>query len=235
MSTHDQAYIIYTAHYQESSALVKLLTRQHGIISAVVRGVRQSNKKSNGLRAAVQLGNLVECQWSGKTSLKTIYQVELVQSAALDTTEKFVCLSYIHELLFYFVQEEFHVDSVFVDYAGFIEKIRLDNVELALRIFEFNLLESMGYGIDFSRDAEMDMPVNIEKEYKVIPGFGLSLANGFDEQSYSGSDLLLIHQKDYSNSSLLLVAKKISRTLLEYHMDGKPIKARQLYRELFSQ
>ena len=235
MSIHDQAYIIYTAHYQESSALVKLLTRENGIISAVVRGVHHSNKKSNGLRAAVQLGNLVECQWSGKTSLKTIYQMDLVQSAVFDTTEKFICLSYIHELLLFFLHEEFHVDNIFDEYAGFIEKILGNNVEVALRTFEFNLLENIGYGIDFSREADEEKPVELEKKYLVIPGVGVRLSNGFDGQCYPGSDLLSIHQKNYGNPLLLSSAKKISRSLLAYHMEGKPIKARQLYRELFGQ
>jgi DNA repair protein RecO (recombination protein O) len=235
MSTHDQAYIIYNAHYQESSALVKLLTRENGLISAVVRGVHHSNKKSNGLRAAVQLGNLVECQWSGKTSLKTIYQMDLVQPAVFDTAEKFICLAYIHELLLFFLHEEFHIDKIFAEYAGFIENILGSDVEWALRTFEFNLLENLGYGIDFSRVADDDMPVEAEKKYQVIPGLGVMHANDVDVLFYSGSDLLSMHHKNYNNPLLLSTAKKISRSLLAYHMEGRPIKARQLYRELFGQ
>lgn len=233
MSIHDQAYIIYTAHYQETSALVKLLTQKNGVVSAVVRGVHQSNKKSNGLRATVQLGNLVECQWSGKTSLKTIYQMELLQAASFDSTEKFICLSYIHELLLFFLREEFHIDQIFDQYGGFLVEMANNKLEPALREFEFQLLEIMGYGIDFSREADVDAPVEPNKKYQVIPGFGVRCAADLDGHVYLGTDLLAIHEKKFATPVSLAVAKKISRTLLDYHMEGRPIKARQLYRELF--
>jgi DNA repair protein RecO (recombination protein O) len=39
------AIVLHTADYQESSRLVRLVTRQHGVLSAVARGARNSRKR----------------------------------------------------------------------------------------------------------------------------------------------------------------------------------------------
>lgn len=233
MAVDDQAYVISAAHYQETSALVRLLTSRHGLVSAVVRGVHATGRKSAALRAAIQLGNRVECQWSGKTSLKTIYHLELLGVSGLGSAEQFVCLTYVHELLLYFLREELLVDDVFPLYGSVLEGIGLHDMEQSLRTFEFGLLDCLGYGMDLGWDTESDAQVQPDLYYRLVPGSGLMLSGVHDAGAFPGSHLLAIQQRIYHDPALLKSAKRVSRLLLAFHMEGRPLKARQMYQELF--
>jgi DNA repair protein RecO (recombination protein O) len=234
MHSHDEAYVIYNVHFQESSALIKLLTKNHGVISAVVRGVHQKGKKSNATRAALQLGNLVECDWFGHSSLKTISHLDSLKNHHFDTANKFICLSYIHELILFFTRENAFIENIFALYNDVINALCGNNIEVGLREFELALLESLGYGIDFSWDVTTQDAVKRECLYKVTPELGVSLVNVIENDIYAGEVLLQLQQRYFVSHEVLLVAKKICRQLLQFHMDGKPLKSRRLYRELFN-
>jgi DNA repair protein RecO (recombination protein O) len=55
------AIVLRYVDYGESDRIVHLLTKEHGIISALVRGARSSTKKYSGL---IDLGNLLEVECS---------------------------------------------------------------------------------------------------------------------------------------------------------------------------
>ena len=235
MSIHDHAYVIAATPYQESSALVRLLTLEHGLVSAVVRGVYKTNKQSSAMRAALQQGNLVECYWSGRSNLKTAYKIELIASAGLDTAGKLVCLAYAHELLLYFSKDGLCQQEVFILYRQLLKGISDGKVEDSLRVFEFGLLESLGYGIDFGTDFSNNMPVEPGLYYQLVPGSGVRWAGMADIGSISGEHLLAIRMYEFTDPTVLRIAKRVTRQLLSFHMEGKPIKTRQMYRDLFGQ
>ena len=55
------AIVLRYTDYGESDRIVHLLTKEHGQISAMVRGARTSTKKYSGL---IDLGNIIEVEFS---------------------------------------------------------------------------------------------------------------------------------------------------------------------------
>jgi DNA repair protein RecO (recombination protein O) len=230
---HDLGYVLHAVHYQETSAIVRLLTREHGLVSGVLRGVYQNNKKSAPMRAAIQMGNRIECEWAGKSSLKTFYRFEQQKAVVLVDTQKFVCLSYIHELLMYFLQENIAVEAIFCAYKNFQEELMSGEIESSLRRFELDLLDELGYGMDLTWDSDAQEAISPDYFYTVIPGHGVRECSAETCGAVYGADLFAFQQRNFSLPSTLLAAKKINRKILAYYMDNKPLKARAMYSELF--
>ncbi len=63
MHWNDASIILSTRKYGESSAVVRLLAREHGVFAGVVRG---ANSKNN--RGIIQPGNVVSSQWQARLS-----------------------------------------------------------------------------------------------------------------------------------------------------------------------
>ncbi len=234
MRYQDKAYVIYTKPYRETSAIIKVFSSQSGILSGVVKGVHSKSRQSASLRSALQVGNLIECQWQSKSSLKNIFQIELVEHTSVVSPQKFLCLAYVNELLLYVLPEEQISENLFHHYGDLLKKINLEiPVELLLRLFELTLLEEMGFAFDFAWDVVSDEPVHKDKFYVIVPGTGIRLAVESDYLKVSGKDLLLLAEKDFSQVSTLVTAKKVNRLLLDYHLEGRVLKTRKLYQEWF--
>lgn len=239
MRHQDHAYVIYTKPYRETSAIVKLFTAQSGILSGVVKGVQGKSRQSASLRSALQIGNWVEFQWLGKSSLKNIFQIELIENPPVLSTKKFMCLSYINELLLYVLPEEQASVNLYQHYKELLQSISLEEtIERLLRVFELTLLDEMGYATDFAWDVNNEEPVNSKNTYVIIPGTGVipavdTPAISAGRLHVSGEALLLIAARDLSCDTTLLIAKKVNRLLLDYHLDGRVLKTRKLYQQLF--
>lgn len=227
---NDSAYVIYVAHFQESSALVKLISCQHGVISAIARGVYSATKKSTHARSSLQLGNLIECQWGGKASLKTLYQMELVSRPYIEDSKTYLCLSYVHELMLHFLQESISAERVYLAYSRCLQLMAIGKNEIALRHFELDLLEELGYSMDFNWDVEKEQMIDLDKNYNVYPGHGV--VENYSELAIKGCDLSALQNRAFESTPILLLAKKVNRLILSFYLEGKVIKSREMYQAL---
>ena len=228
-----QAYLLHIKPYRESSAIVRLLSREYGLLGAVVKGVYRSDKRSMQLRSALQLGNLLELSWFGKSSLKTIRQLDALEVAAKSSSAHFMCLSYANELLLYLLKEEHPCSDVFDVYQDLVRRFFSNEglLELALRHFEFDLLDALGLGLDFSEEAITGLSVEKDQYFHVVAGVGLNNRVELDEYCHIGQHLLDIHNRDFSSLQTRRSSKLISRYLIDYCLDGKTLKSRLFYRQ----
>lgn len=230
----DQAFVLHSMPYRESSAVVRLLTSEHGVVSGVARGVYQSNRKGQQLRAALQLGSHLEWQWHGDGSLKNIQHCELLQHPGIHHPRQLICLSYINELLLHFLPAEQPAPALYQAYTVLLEHIRQqDDLEMVLREYEQLLFEEMGCVIDFLWDQQNDQPVCQGRLYRLHPEQGITEDDG------SGQGLLLnseqLHQlaeRDFTCTETRRLSKRVNRLMIDHYLEGKPLKARALYRQL---
>lgn len=61
MRFDDQGIILSVVKYSESTAICRLFTQEHGVISGAVRGAFSRKQ-----RGKYQPGNIIKCQWSGR-------------------------------------------------------------------------------------------------------------------------------------------------------------------------
>lgn len=224
----DQAFILHKRAYRESSYIIDLLTRSHGIVSVIAKGAK-SNKSRFYLN--LQLFHQLEVAFSGKSELMTLTQVDVISSARIAQKKNIFCGYYINELLLRLLHKHDQYSQLFDHYSEIVSILAHEaEPEPVLRNFEKALLIEIGYGVDFSSTVDGD---NIEddKYYFISPEQGVmpavdKKASGLMVQGKTLSDL---SAGIYSDRTSLQESKQVMRQILQYHLGSKPLKTRELF------
>lgn len=263
------AYVLHLRPYRETSAIVDLLHAE-GRTSCVVRGVRGSRKAAQLQRAILQPFQRLFCEWKGRSELKTLSKFESDGQALNLQGDVLFSGLYVNELLAKIYHGSAESESIFYLYEDTIKamtvlssshlaelvglneqdvncadrkdivKVLEEKLEIELRSFELNLLEKLGYGIDFFSDAKSGKPIEANNwVYRYVAERGFELAED-DGRGQSKKPLLLngnqicqlrgaIATRSWPDKKLLRDAKKLSRIALSPLLAGKAIETRKLF------
>lgn len=97
-----------------------------------------------------------------------------------------------------------------------------DKIEIYLRSFELDLLEAIGYGLQFEGITATSYYV-----YDFTEGF-CQVDSNFDK-AFKGEDLLAIKNRDWHTKQVLLLSKILLRQVLQYHIGNKELNSRKLF------
>lgn len=106
--------------------------------------------------------------------------------------------------------------------------------EQRLRTFEMILLDELGYGLVLDVEAENGMPVSVERFYHYIPEHGLREIKGQAtpaDGGLKGADIIAISRADFSQPSTMRTAKRLTRQVIDFYLDGRQLNSRELYRQ----
>ena len=109
-------------------------------------------------------------------------------------------------------------------------------IDIVLRQFELQLMEYLGYGLDFTQEAETDNPIIPDRYYVYRAGEGLFAVPDAElasrghlvNRTFQGEDLLAIASGAFTDNARH-VAKLICRQALRLHLGEKPLKSRELF------
>lgn len=213
--------VLHTRPYRENSLIVSLFCPGHGKIGAVAKGVRGGRRG----RILQPFANL-QVSWVGKSSLVTLTGFETRKQVWLKG-DRLAAGFYVTELVSRLVSERESLPRLYAAVAWAINALGESSLdmEFVLRSFEKLLLEELGYGLDFSRDAVSGEAVVPERLYSMDPAVGF-------EQSlhgpYTGSALLGIHAESFSDGAVKRAAKRIFRQALAAQLGSAPLMSRRL-------
>ncbi len=221
--TQEPAIVLHTRPYRETSLIVQLLTPNHGRVAAVVRGIRRTRRGHS-----VQPFNVLQVSWSGRTSLVTLTHFESIESRWL-TGNALAAAYYVTELVVRLTREWEPHAHLFGSVGWVLGVLQAsDDLEPALREFERHLLEELGYGLDFVRDASA-VPIQADGRYRLDEQSGfIASASG---EGYSGRALLEIGTDCYEDPDTRRAAKRIFRSALRVHLGPKQLLSRRLFRD----
>ncbi|MBR9829780.1 MAG: DNA repair protein RecO [Oceanospirillales bacterium] len=212
------AYVLHSRPYRETSLLVDLLTLEHGLVSLVARGAR---KPGSRLRATLQPFQLLQVGWQGRSELKNLNGAETTEIGALLQGRSLLCGLYLNELVQRLLSPHDPHPKLFVLFRYALNELALArDIEGALRTFERQFLELLGFGLDCSI---------------VVPAYvyGWSHDNGLQRQSegmgFSGEHLLAIEQDCYDDPAIRRSAKHLMRMRLAALLGDKPLRSRELF------
>lgn len=220
--TDEAALVLHARPYRETSAIVSLLTAHHGRVAVVARGVR-GGRRGNVL----QPFNRVRVSWSGRSGLQTLTGFDLTQHAWLSGTA-LASGFYVLELVNRLLAEHESMPDVFAGACWALQRLQAgDPADVVLRVFEKLLLEALGYGLDFSRDAETGEPLQSDRDYVLRPDLGFVAALG-SGRGYSGAVLDDIAAARFQSRAARVAAKKIFRQALGPLLGPRPLASRRL-------
>jgi DNA repair protein RecO (recombination protein O) len=114
---------------------------------------------------------------------------------------------------------------LFSDYDQALRRLVTDAApDVALRVFEKRLLESIGYGLEFVVDAG--------GFYQFRPTQGLSQVREDAPGAYSGRCLLALQQESLGDGETLDVARRVLRQVLDHCLEGRELRTRTVARSM---
>ena len=217
------AYILRTRKYRETSLIAEVLTQDLGKVSFLAKGVRKAKSTTAGL---LQPFIPLSISFVGKAELKTLTHVEMAQSC---TPLKGIALYsgyYLNELIGFFLQPFDPHPEVYTDYCRCLGHLSINqDIEQALRLFELNLMENLGYGLQLMHDLENRQPVEAAKRYQFYAEQGpVEDKTGM----ISGMTLLALQHRDFTDRQVLAEAKLLMRSVIDHHLQGKELLSRSM-------
>jgi DNA repair protein RecO (recombination protein O) len=215
------AYILHQQQYRESSLIIDVLTRDLGRVSLIAKGVRKTKSKTIGLlRPFVALS----LSFVGKGDLKTLTDVEKIGVTDELPGLALYCGFYINELVCNFLHKDDPHPEVFEDYRHCLSGLAQNTqIEAALRTFELDLMDNIGYGINLGYDLHHEKPVALNKKYRFNRDMGIIEDT---DGPFSGAALMAMAQRNFEDPQTLIAAKLLMRAVIDTHLQGKRLNSR---------
>jgi len=229
----EPGFILHTIPYRETSLLVDIFTLNHGRLRCVAKGFRKPNKK--GIAKTLFPYSEYHFQWQGRGELKTLTQADPIQAPVFLKQESLFVGLYINELLYKLLHQNDPHQSLYEFYRQLMTQQSTSEIQQpVLRRFEMLLLEELGYGLVLDAEAETGQAVSSEHLYYYIPDQGLKLIQdqtADNLHAFSGADIMALCQGQLEQQSVLRAAKKLTRQVIDFYLDGKELNSRELYRQ----
>ena len=209
--------------YQGSSLLLDFFTKDYGKLRLIARGARSS-------KTSLQMFQCLSISFKGKGDLKSLSQWEISDEPRRLMGNDLVMAIYVNELIQRLLPEGEEHSEIFKSYWSYIKNISTLNTvakEYSLRVFENQLLQDLGYGLDFDDDINGNI-INNNLQYDYIEDQGFTVN---DEGVISGSMLLHLSNSNESitNPNELSILKKMNRKRLKSLLGDKPLKSKELF------
>jgi DNA repair protein RecO (recombination protein O) len=229
----EPGFILHTIPYRETSLLVDIFTLNHGRLRCVAKGFRKPNKK--GIAKTLFPYTEHHFQWQGRGELKTLTQADPIQAPVFLKQESLFVGLYINEILYKLLHQNDPHQSLYEFYRQLMTQQSTSEIQQpVLRRFEMLLLEELGYGLVLDAEAETGQAVSAESLYYYIPDQGLKLIQdqtADNLHAFSGADIMALGQGQLEQQSVLRAAKKLTRQVIDFYLDGKELNSRELYRQ----
>jgi len=223
--TDQAAFILRRREWRNSSLILDVFSRDHGCVRLLAKGARRASTQ-----AQYQPFVLLIVNWSGRQELKTLTGIE---GQALPVAEQnYLLLLYVNELIAALLPPAEANPEVFAAYLELLQHavVRLD--ESRLRMFELELLQSLGYFPDLGAETVDGEPVQPQLRYQFVINSGFITCADDAADSVDGRVLLDWFQGDYQQKSVLRLARSVLRSTIDFNLHGKRLKSRDVYAQI---
>ncbi len=224
-NTFSHAYVIHKRPYTDSQWLIDLLVEGQGRIRAIAR---TKGKQAVRHRAELQPFSHHNVMLAGGGQLKYLVKFEpITQLAPKLAQRRLFCGFYMNELAERIVPLNEPLESLYEVYQHHILKLTEDTDEEAvLRSFELQLLDLLGFGIDWEVDISGE-PIQAAMQYHYVPEGGWLPVAG--KAGFNGETIMALAQGSLATDDAKRIAKQFCRGLLKPLLGNKPLKSRELF------
>jgi DNA repair protein RecO (recombination protein O) len=235
------AYVLHLKPYRDTSALVELITPEHGRVGLVARGIRGPASK---LRAVVQPFSPILVSWSGRGELPSLITAESQGKNLFLKADALACGMYMNELIMRLTHRAEPQIELFSVYDASLRQLALSPVvesaglhlQQVLRLFEIRLLHCLGYGLVLNEEAKSGKKIRSDMEYDFQLETGAVVFDNSHQEIFgikiSGKTLLALAnnrlQEHNGDAAVYREAKQLLRFVLDRYLGNKPLLSRQL-------
>jgi DNA repair protein RecO (recombination protein O) len=226
-SDWDECFLLHHRPHGETSLIVDVFTKKNGKMSIIAKGAKKPKSKFFGYLTPF---TKLKITYTGRSELKTLTNIDRDFSESTNSLSKTsYSLLYINELLIRLLPKDAVHEDLFQLYESFLVKIHSGkNIELTLRSFELDMLEMLGYGLDFENEIDKNQSIDTNKNYSFIPERGFRESKN---SNFSGKDIINIRMRNLSEVSRKHL-KHITQESIHFCLDGKNLSSREIFRRI---
>ncbi|MBU3739538.1 MAG: DNA repair protein RecO [Rhodoferax sp.] len=240
----EPAYVLHRYDWSESSLILEVLTRQHGRIALVAKGVK---RPSSSFRPVLLPLQPLRLSYGGDAEIRTLKGAEWVGGHVMPTGPALLAGYYLNELLLTLLARDDPHPGLFDLYAQAVQVLAGPLTPLqqpALRAFELLLLREIGLLPRLDTQTLTLQPLQPDDGYALLPEAGLSQVPARDDgrPALTGGDWQELQQAldDASPFAALVRAcaprlaglRPQLRHLLQQHCGEGALSTRQLMKAL---
>ena len=220
------AFLLHQRPYGNSSVMAEMFTLDNGRISVIAKGAKKPKSKFFGVLSPF---SKLRITYRGKSELKTLTNVDKEDIFSDSFSKLSYTLLYINELLIKILPQGAPQKELFNLYDKFLLEIKASNeIDIILRRFEIDLLEMLGYGINFINEVDSGQSIDADKLYDFVPELGFKESpNGI----FNGKEIISISKLDFENINKKKF-KSLTTMAIGYSLDGGDLKSRQIFKTL---
>ncbi len=231
---HQPAFVLHSYAWRETSLIVEMFTREFGRVAVVARGAKRPTSQFRGLLSPF---NPVALSWSGRNEIKTLVRAEWLGGMQPLRGDSLLAAFYANELLVRLLARGDAHPQTFGSYVGLLQSLtRSARHDAALRAFELDLLQDVGYAVPLDRCTQ-GCAIEASAQYEFAGGQGArridsNRVNESDIGTISGATLLAMAARDFEHPRVVSESKVLLRQVIRYHLDGKPLNTRRILQDL---
>ena len=223
---HDSAFVLHVFPYRETSLFLDALTERHGRLRFLAKGAKRGRQPLSRLLTPF---NSVTVAFTSRGDPPILVDAEQLGQVPNLRGRAMFCGFYVCELLMKFLPLQDAYSGIYELGLQTLQQLEAGHEEeQILRFFEVKLLGELGYGMRLDED---DHGQTIQAErcytYDVEQGPIEVFAQG--RRSVRGSTLLALARQCAMNQTELGEAKRLMRGIIQYHLNGRPLKSRELF------
>jgi DNA repair protein RecO (recombination protein O) len=225
------AYLLHRKPFRDSSMLLEVFTPDHGRVGLVARGARGSRSK---LKGVLQPYQLLLISWSGRGELPTLTTAECQDGGVFLQGDALISGFYLNELLLRLLARHDPHPHLFHRYQVALQGLIANaGVEWALRLFERDLLQELGYGLLLTHEGGDGKEVEADARYCYHHESGPQrvYAERHGVLSVRGATLLALAQGECQDAPLRRESKLLMREVLGRYLGPRPLASRELFRQ----
>lgn len=233
--TAENAFVLHTRPWRETSLMVEALTARHGRIGLVARGVLGPRRQL--LRAALQPLQWIRFDAVQKGEMATLSNAEAADAAPRLTGDAALAAFYLNELTLRLAPRQDPQPDLFAAYARARARLRAgEPLSWTLRRYERDLLAALGLGFDWQLDGD-GRRIDPAARYRLDPEHGarrLLVDRGVAGRSDApaGRALLALASDEAPPAEDLGALRRAMRRVLEHHLGPRGLTSWQMLGEL---
>lgn len=219
-------YVLHSRRYSDSSLLIELFVRERGRAVCIAKGALRRRKGG----AVCQPFQQLAVEMRGRGEVTTLTRAEPLGAPVTLVGQRLYCGLYLNELLLRLTARDDAFPTLFDHYAEAVAQLGSDlPLEPVLRRFEVRLLGELGLGLSLDHDSA-GRPIQPESLYTYDVTQGAIMQVSHKADCVRGLTLLALGHDKLTDDDVLHEARSLMRRVLDFHLDGRPLRSRELFR-----
>jgi DNA repair protein RecO (recombination protein O) len=239
---HEPAFVLHRYDWSESSLILEVLTRHHGRVAMVAKGVKRPSSQFRAILLPLQM---LSISYSGDAEVQTLKGAEWQGGLTMPSGDALLSGYYLNELMMKLLARDDPHELLFDAYAQATSWLRdAKLLDASLRAFELVLLREIGLLPSLDADSFSSGELQDDVLYSLIPEVGLREASGnSSEETALSAKAWRSLQAALDQRAAIFPAreavlamgaadkaslKQLLRSLLNYHAGSRGFRTRQL-------